>query len=300
MSKHILEQLAATALFAKVVELKSFSATAKHFGITKSSVSKQIAHLERLLDAKLLHRTTRALSLTEAGREFYERAAQTVELAEDARTTISQLAEMPRGTLRITTPVAYGKLCIAPLLPEFLARFPDIRIQISMVDRIVDLADEGFDVAIRLTRSLPDRVIAKKIAANRYVVCAAPSYLHKHPRPRVPQDLTRLNCLYYGVADSDKWTFENSKGRETIVVRGNLIVNHGEVLRDALLAGLGVALLPTFVVERELRMKRLVPVLPNWQPIGSFNTVYAVWLPNRHASPKTRVFVDYVTQKLNR
>lgn len=288
-------------MFVKVVELKGFSAAGHHLGLTKSSISKHIAQLERLLGAKLLNRTTRALSLTEAGREFYERAAQTVELAQEARATVSRLAQTPRGALRVTTSVTFGKICVAPLIPEFLARFPDIQIQLAMLDRVADLADEGYDLAIRLARTLPDGVVARKLLPIDYVICAAPAYLRKHSLPRVPSDLARLNCLYYGQNNfSDKWIFDGAKGRETVRVTTNLVVNQGEVIRDALLAGMGVGLLPTFIVERELRSKRLVALLPKWQPLSPLSAAYAVWLPNRHVPPKMRVFIDYLIEKWSR
>src|SRR5690242_8766614 len=149
MSGNFLEYLADLAVFAKVVETKGFSAAARHIGLTKSSVSKQVSRREQGLGVRLLHRTTRALSLTEAGRVLYEGAAQSVSLAEEAQAAVAQLSVAPRGTLRITTSVAFGKLCVAPLIPEFLATYPEVRIQLVLLDRIVDLAEEGFDLAIR-------------------------------------------------------------------------------------------------------------------------------------------------------
>lgn len=302
MGQELLDQLTGMAVFARVVELQGFSHAARQLGITKSAVSKKIASLERSLGVTLLHRTTRALSLTEAGRVYYQHATDTSRLAEQARNSVSRLSEAPQGTLRVTAAAPIGTLCLAPLFPKFFARYPGLRVQLSVTDRLVDLADEGFDVAIRLTRKLPEGVIARKLMPVEYVVCAAPSYLKRVSAPRTPKDLANHNCLYFGHGDGDnRWTFDGPRGRQTVKIGGNFVVNQSETLRDAVLAGMGIGLLSTLTVARELRAKRLRILLPEWKPQGMYGTaVHAIWLPHRYMPSKLRVFLDFLIEQLPR
>ena len=296
MSENLVDYLGAMAIFSKVVELKGFSAAARQIGLTKSAVSKQVSRLEHSLGVRLLHRTTRSLSLTESGRMLYERATLSLALAEEARAAVAQLSVAPRGTLRITASVAFGKLCVAPLVPTFLARYPDVRVHLSLLDRFVDLADEGFDLAIRLARTLPEGVVAKKLRPIHYVVCASPAYLKGQKRIREPAELVRHNCLYYGTGDfGDTWTFEGANGRQSVRVAGRFVVNSSEVIRESVLAGLGIGLLPTFAVQDDIAQARLTRVLAGWRPQGPFGSAaYAVWLPDKYLPPKVRAFIDFV------
>ncbi|MBS1191915.1 MAG: LysR family transcriptional regulator [Rhodocyclaceae bacterium] len=299
MDKELLEQLDAMALFALVVEQRGFSAAARRLGIAKSAVSKKIGRLERSLGVRLLNRTTRSMSLTEAGRAVYERAAQSIALAEEARSQVVNLSQEPRGQLRVTASVAFGKICLVPLLPEFLAAHPDIRVQLTLLDRLVDLAEEGFDLAIRLTRSPPEGVVAKPLMPIDYVVCSTPNYLAGR-RIETPRDLAGLNCLCYGYRDfGNEWIFLQAGRRETIRVEGNVAVNSSEAVRDLLLAGVGIGLVARYAVAEDLRRGRLVPLLTDWQPQGPFGQrAYALWLPQFHLPPKIRVFVDFLAARL--
>lgn len=299
MDIELLEQTADMALLAKVAELRGFSAAARQLGITKSAVSKRIDRLERSLGVRLLQRTTRSLSLTEAGRAVYDRAAAAVALVEAARSQVADLTEVPRGVLRVTVSVAFGRLCIAPLLADFMAAYPEVRLQLTLLDRVVDLAEEGFDVAIRLTRSLPGQVVAKALMPIDYVVCAAPACLAGH-QVAEPQDLAMFNCLYYGYRDfGSQWHFEKEGRRETVKVAGKIVVNSSDVVRDLLLAGVGVGLVARYAVAEELRQRRLLPLLADWKALGPFGqTAYAVWLPQSHLPPKIRVFVDFLAARL--
>lgn len=286
-------------VFARVVELRGFSAAARQLGMTKSAVSKQVSALERLLGVKLLNRSTRALSLTEAGQAVYERAAQAAGLMQEAASRVADLAQVPRGNLRVTASVAFGKLCIAPLLPEFLRRFPEVRIRLALLDRMVDLAEEGFDVAIRLTPAPPPSLVARRLMPVDYIVCASPPYLREHPVAE-PRDLAACNCLYYGYGEfGDTWIFERDGRRESVKIDGNVVVNNSEVVRDLMLAGLGVGLVARYAVADALQDRRLVPLLEEWTPIGPFGQhAYALWLPQPHLPPKTRAFVDYLRERL--
>jgi DNA-binding transcriptional LysR family regulator len=282
-----------------VAEARSFSGAARRLGVSKSAVSKQVAQLERSLKARLLHRTTRRLSLTEVGAAFYEHCARMLAEAEAAELAVSRLYAEPRGVLKVTSPAAFGHLHIAPAIPDFIGRHPDVAVQIVMNDRTVDLAEEGFDVAIRMTREQAPNVVARQIAPVRWAVCAAPGYLKQHDTPRAPLDLERHNCLFYSFLESSsEWRFTSKAGETAVRVTGNFTVNNSEALREAVLKGLGIALLPTFTVGADLREGRLQQLLGDYRAHGTFGTdVYAVYLPTRYLSPKVRAFVDFFIER---
>jgi DNA-binding transcriptional LysR family regulator len=190
-------------------------------------------------------------------------------------------------------------LCVAPVLPEFLAAYPEVRVQLALLDRMVDLAEEGFDVALRLTRTPPDAVVARPLMPIRYVVCAAPGFLRGREVTH-PHELAALNCLFYGYQSlAGDWSFQRGDERETVKVQGNVVVNSSEVVRDLMLAGVGAGLVARYAVEAELRDGRLVPLLPQWTPTGAFGpTAYALWLPQPHLPPKVRAFVDFLGRRL--
>jgi DNA-binding transcriptional LysR family regulator len=293
------DYLSTMAVFVKVVDAKGFTAAARHLGMTKSAVSKQVARLEHGLGVRLLHRTTRSLSLTDSGRVLYERATQSLALADEARAAVADLSAKPRGILRVTASVAFGKLCVAPLVPEFLARNPELRIQLILLDRFVDLAEEGIDLAIRLARVLPGGVVAKTLCSVDYALCASPTYLKTRKKIQQPADLAQHDCLYYGSAElGGTWTFERARKHQSVHVSGRFIVNSSEVIRDAVRSGLGIGLLPSFAVGEDLANERLIRVLPNWKPLGPFgDAAYAVWLPDRLLPPKVRAFVEFLDEK---
>lgn len=295
----LLAQIEDIAVFAMVVDHGSFSEAARRLGIAKSAVSRKVDRLERGLGVRLLNRSTRSLSMTEAGRAVHARAVQSLALLEEARNQVANLSEAPRGVLRVTTSVAFGRLCLAPLLPEFLAAYPDVKVQLTLLDRVTDLAEEGFDLAVRLTRSPPDFVVAKPLMQIDYVVCAAPDYLHGR-RVETPQDLAALNCIYYGYSDFDNaWVFQREGRREAVRVEGNVVANSSEVVRDLLLAGVGVGLVARYAVDEPLRQGQLRALLNDWEAIGPFGrTAFAIWLPQRHLPPKIRVFVDFLADRL--
>jgi DNA-binding transcriptional LysR family regulator len=218
--------------------------------------------------------------------------------AEAAELAVSRLYAEPRGVLRVTAPAAFGHLHIAPAIPDFLARHPDVSVQIVMNDRAVDLVEEGFDVAIRMTRDQATNTIARRLAPA-LGVCAAPGYLTRHELPRAPRDLERHNCLFYSFLESSsEWRFTSPAGETAVRVAGNFTVNNSEALREAVLKGLGIALLPTFTVGTDLRDGRLQQVLGEYRAHGTFGSdVYAVYLPTRYLSPKVRAFVDFFVER---
>ena len=294
-----LDHLSDLAVFVRVVDTRGFSAAARAMGLTKSAVSKRINRLEQQLRLRLLQRTTRAMSLTEAGRVLYERAAQGVALLDESARLAAGLVDAPRGTLRVTASVTFGKRCLAPLIPEFLARHPEIELQLTLLDRFVDLVEEGYDVALRLTRTPPEQVVAKALMPVRYRLCAAVDYL-KGQEIKTPADLAGYNCLHYGLREfGNEWRFERGDEAARVRVKSNVVVNNSEVVRDLLLAGMGIGLVWNYAVDREIAEGRLVPLLPEWSPVGPFGqTAYALWLPQSHLPPKIRVFVDFLAARL--
>jgi DNA-binding transcriptional LysR family regulator len=293
-----MKNLAGMAIFAHVVEERSFSAAARRLGLSKSMVSKEVTKLEHNLGARLLNRTTRKLSLTEIGAAFYESCARILQEAREAELLVGRLHAEPRGVLRLTAPVAFGTLHVAPALPQFLAQYPDVRIDLTIGDRQLDLADEGLDLAIRIARVLPENLVARRLAPINRVVCAAPAYFERHGTPRRPQDLSRHNCLVYTHANPDsQWRFRSEEGEAVVTVKGNLTLNDDEALWQATLGGLGIALLPTFIVGNDLQSGRLQAVLTEHVPTE--RNLHALYLPNRHLSAKVRVFIDFLVARFS-
>lgn len=299
MDKSLLEQIEDIAVFTMVVDQGSFSGAGRKLGLSKSAISKRVDRLENALGLRLLQRSTRSLSLTEAGSAIHERATQSLSLLEEAKNHASNLNATPQGLIKLTTSVAFGKLCVAPVLSEFLRLFPDIKVQLVLLDRTVDLVEEGFDLAIRLTRSPPELFVAKPLMPIEYVLCAAPAYLNGK-RLRTPSDLTNLNCLFYGQQEiSQEWSFQRGTRKETIKVSGNIVVNSSEVVRDLILQNVGIGLVARYAVAKELSNGSLCELLPAWKPTGFFaQTAFAVWKPQIHLPQKTRVFVDFLQARL--
>jgi len=288
--------LVGMGIFARVVEAKGFSAAARRLGISKSAVSKEVAKLEKSLGARLLNRTTRQLSLTEIGAAFYDHCARIVQEAEEAALLVDRLHATPRGVLKCTAPVAFATLHIASALPDFLARCPEVHVDMTVGDRFFDLAEEGYDVAIRIARDLPPNLVARKLAPINRVVCGTPAYFENYGVPVVPQDLTRHNCLVYTHSNPDsQWRFRSDAGDIAVPVRGNLKLNDDEVIWQAVRGGVGISILPTFTVGDDLKSGTLKAVLTPYVPAE--RNLYAVYLPNRHLSAKVRAFIDFLLER---
>ena len=284
--------LAAMEVFARVVEARSFSGAARRLGMSKSVVSKHITRIERTLGVRLLNRTTRRLSLTEVGAAFYERCAQIVVQAEEAELIATRSHSEPRGVLKVNVPVAFGVRHIAAALAEFSAPYPELRVDMTFNDRFVDLAEEGYDVAIHIAEDLDGGLISRRLAPIRRTVCATPEYWRRHGTPQTPEDLARHNCLVYTYLHvHDEWCFEGPKGEVRVPINGNLRVNNENALLRAALGGLGVGLLPTFIAGEDLQSGALQAVLSDYAVPAT--AVYAVYLPNRHLSAKVRAFIDF-------
>jgi DNA-binding transcriptional LysR family regulator len=293
-----MDKLTGMAVFARVVDAGSFTAAAIQLGMSKSAVSKAIAALEDRLGARLLNRTTRRLALTEVGRAFYQRCARIVAEAEEAELAVTHLQVAPRGTLRVNAPVSFGTLHLGPALADFLARYPELKVEIELTDRFVDLLEEGYDVAVRIASALPDSsLVARRITVNEAVVCASPTYWRRHGRPRAPQDLTRHACITYAYnPNPHEWAFLDPDGRPlTVRVDGPLHTNNGDAALHAALAGLAVVRLPRFICAPDLAAGRLEAVLDDALPPP--NGIYAIYPHSRHLSAKVRAFVDFLLER---
>ena len=277
--------------------MKSFSAAARRLNLSKSLVSKHITQLEKSIGSRLLNRTTRALSLTEAGSIFYEHCARIIEELEEAKLAVSRIQSEPRGILRVSAPVAFGRLHIAPALPTFLAAHAELKIDMVTTDRFVDLAEEGYDVVVRIAGDPPPNVVARKLAPVNRRICATPEYFARHGLPQTPQDLERHNCLTYTYFNpQDPWRLRGPDGDISVRASGDLRVNDDDALSEAVLGGLGIALLPTFIIGKALQTGRLRSVLSDYVPLERH--IYAIYLPNRHLSAKVRAFIDYFLERI--
>jgi DNA-binding transcriptional LysR family regulator len=294
-----MDPLDGIAAFARVVDSGSFSAAARRLKISKSAISARIQRLEQRLGIRLLNRTTRRLSLTEAGAAYYRHCARILAEAEAAEQAAGALQREPRGTLRISAPDSFGWMHVAPAVPAFLQRYPDVSIDITLSARHVNLVDEGLDLAIRIGVLEDSPLVVRKLALSRLVLCAAPGYLREHGAPRTPEDLSRHNCLCITTLPwGDEWRLNGKRGDVRIAVGGTFHSNSAEMLRAAALDGMGVAVLPIWAVTGELRSGRLRRVLLDWQPPVS--TIYAVYPGNRLMSMKVRAFVDHLARRFGR
>lgn len=285
------------AVFARVVEAGSFAEAARRLSTSRSAVSKAVAKLEVALGARLLNRTTRHLSLTEIGAAVAEHGGRIVEAAADAENLVASLSSEPRGVLRICASVAFGTLHVAPALAEFLPRYPQIKVELTITDRWVNLAEEGYDLLIQVTGQAPEHLVARKLAPVRRQLCATPEYFRQRGVPRTPMDLVSHNCLdYTRSGEQGRWRFTGQAGDIAVPVNGPLHVDDDEALSQAVLGGLGVGLLPTFIIGKELQSGRLQAVLSEYIPVERH--VYAMYLPTQHLPSKVRVFIDFLVQRI--
>jgi DNA-binding transcriptional LysR family regulator len=284
-------------IFCRSVEQGSFSAAARLLDLTPSAVSKQITRLEDRLGVRLLNRTTRRLRLTEEGQAFYERSKTILNDIEDIEQSIAATQQTPRGTLRISASVAFGRSQLVPLLPKFMQQNPHISIDLELTDRTVNLLEEGIDVSIRIGRLDDSSYIARKIADNRRLICAAPSYLARYGVPQTPDDLLNHNCIRSNDPGShlNDWEFETPEGTRVIHVSGNFAANLSDILYKAGLAGIGLVRLSTFLIGADIEAGRLVPVMPDY--VDDSRSIYAIYPHRRHLSPKVRAFIDFLVSE---
>lgn len=292
-----MESLGDIAVFVQVVESGSFTTAAERMGISRSVVSKYVSRLEDRLGARLLNRTTRRLSLTEVGRSFYAQSRNGLRQIEDAEAEVSRLQSAPRGTLRLNVPMSFGVLHIAPAIPEFVARYPELSVDMHLDDRQLDLVEEGFDMAIRIAELPDSSLVARRLAPCRHVVCGAPGYFRLRGQPRTPEELADHNAITFQYQSSaHEWHFISPEGRnKRVAVTGSVQMNNSLALREALLNEAGLTLTPTFVVGADIQAGRLQAVLTDHKALEL--SIYAIFPQHRHLSPKVRAFIDFIAER---
>lgn len=289
-----MDRFASMEAFVRVVDSGSFTRAAERLGVTRAAVSKHVRQLEEHLGVRLLNRTTRQVALTETGATFYERATSILDDMAEAELAASRLNEEPRGVLRVAAPMSFGTLHLADAIGDFMTRWPDVTVQLSLNDRFVDLIEEGFDVGVRIGKLSDSSLIARKIAPMPIVLCAAPDYLSNHGAPERPDDLRKHDCLHYGnLETSGSWKLEDASGTtRSVTIASRVCVNNGDVLRKVALAGQGIALLPSFLILDDVRAGTLAHVLPAYTAPEA--SLYAIYPPNRYLAAKVRVFIDHL------
>jgi DNA-binding transcriptional LysR family regulator len=288
------DRLNGMRVFARVVEEKSFSAAADKLRMSRSLVSRHVSALERSLSAKLLNRSTRKLSLTEAGVILYEHCARIVQEAELAEERVTRTQAEPTGLVKVTAVPAFAVRHVLPALTEFYQKYPKIRVKLFCSNRTLDLGDEGFDLGIRVSSSPAPHLVARKLAVNRSVLCASPAYLDRHGMPRRIEDLRNHDCvLFPPLAPKGMWTLRRGKRKFSVNVAGAFETDEMDVVRAAIMAGLGIGILPAYIVGDALREGRLVPLLRQFQVLPE-SAIYLVYLPNRSLPSRVRALIDFL------
>lgn len=293
-----MDTLTSMKVFAAVVETGSFAAASDRLDMSRAMTSKYVAHLEEHLGTRLLQRTTRKLTLTESGATYYERCVQILADISEAEEGALHLTEAPRGTLRLTVPVSFGILHMGPVISGYMKQYPDVKVDILVTDRRVDLLEEGLDMAIRIGSLSESGLVARKFASDRVVICGSPEYLRQHGTPKTPAELAQHNCLTYSyAATGDEWKMEGPDGHHTVKVSGSLRATNGDLVKLAALGGVGLMRQPMFISGEDLRGGRLVEVLPEYR--SSEIGLYAVYPSRKHLSAKVRTFVDFIASAFN-
>jgi DNA-binding transcriptional LysR family regulator len=299
-----MDYLAAMSAFVRAVELGSFSKAATEGGLKVSTISRYVSGLEADLGAALLNRSTRRLNLTEAGRLFYERASQILAEVDDARSATRSLNARPQGLLRINIPSAFGRRHVMPHMKDFLGEYPDIRLDATLTDATVDLIETATDVAIRIGALVDSTLIARKLAPLHRILVCSREYLDRAPPLNEPADLVRHECLALAWQPTGSWYFRAAGDPAgpvaEIAANGHLRTNDAEALRDAVLAGLGISLLPTWLVNADVHAKKLVQVLGDreWRiSQGPQRAIWGVYPPKKVVSPKVRAFLSFVEKR---
>lgn len=292
-----MDRFLAINAFVRVVEAGSFARAAERMDVSVSAVSRQVAELENHLDARLLNRTTRRLSLTESGRAFHERAVQLLADLEEAEQSANAGTLAPRGTLRLTSSNTFGARHLAPAIAEFVSRYPAMRFDIELSDRATDLVEEGFDVAVRIGSIGSQNLVGRKVGVTSLICCAAPSYLARHGEPRTPEDLAQHQCLSYEYSPQrNLWPFRDRQGRERDVrIAGPVHANSGRFLEALAAEGVGICYEPDFIVGPEVKAGRLKVLLRTFAPPPS--SIYVAYPSRRHLSAKVRVFADFLATR---
>jgi DNA-binding transcriptional LysR family regulator len=295
-----LDRFIEMAVLTKVVDAASFAAAARHFRISPAMVSRHVQALEARLGVRLLNRTTRRVSVTEAGQEYYERSVRILAEVEDAENVASKLQIAPRGLLRATASVSFGMRYIAPAIADYLMKYPDVSVELSLDDHYVDLLDQRFDLAVRVGNLAESSLIARKLGSVETVLCASPAYIAANGSPRAPRDLHQHNCLVYTYSTRQNvWRFfDEQRKEEAIHISGRFLANNADALLVLALKGAGVILAPDYIVENDLLAGNLVRLLPGYRTQQT--PIHAIYAHRRAIPPKIRAFVDFLAQRFGR
>ena len=289
-------------VFSKVIQLKSFSAAAESLGMSSSVISKHISRLEQGLGVRLLNRTTRRLSLTDAGQAILGQCIIMSRAVEETVILASEFATEPRGMLRISAPSTFGSIHLAPALPELLQRYPGLSIDLVLSDKLVDMVEQRFDVALTSDIIPGANLVVRKLAPISWIVCATDGYLQRHGTPQNLRDLEQHNCVFFSseVTPGNEWRFRRDGVEHAILVRGNFRVNNSFAVREAVAAGIGIGLLPTFVLDPANKSQKLIPLLIKYEPTGLFHTnLLAHYVAGKFVPAKVRVCIDFLVDRFN-
>jgi DNA-binding transcriptional LysR family regulator len=283
-------------VFARVARERSFTKAANALGMPKSTVSERVARLEAKLGVRLLERTTRSLRLTASGTAYFARIARIVQELEDAEVAVSAAHKMPRGLLRVASPLLFAQVFLADVVSEYLTRFPEVQVELVVADRAFDLLEEGFDVAVHVIGGMDAQIVARKLGIGGRVCVASPGYVAARGTPKEPDELTGHDCLVSGSTRGVTWGFERDGASHAVAVLARYAVSSVELAHRAALAGHGITVLPSFLCDKDLAAGRLVRVLTDWSP-GEVQ-VHFVYPSHRHLSARVRAFVDLVVERL--
>lgn len=284
--------------FSAVVDAGSFIKAAETLGLSKAAVSRYVGELEARLGVRLLHRTTRRLSLTEEGEVFYARCRELLSGVEEAEAELSTRSGAARGLLRVNAPVTFGIIHLAPLWSAFRARYPQVRLDVTLSDRVVDLIEEGYDVAIRIAALPASTLISKRLAGTRMALCASPAYLAAHGTPQQPADLAQHTVIAYSYwSTGDEWQFDGPDGRVSVHVNPYMHTNSGDTCRAMALAHQGIVLQPTFLVGEDLAAGTLVELMPAFRSVTL--DIYAVYPTRKYVAPKVRALIEFLAQRFS-
>ena len=299
-----MDQLAAMRAFALVAETGSFSEASRQLGVAVSSVTRQVNALETMLHTQLTNRSTRSITLTPQGRRYYDKVVQILQDVEAANLSVAERDPVPRGLLRVSLPVAFGRLYIAPLISDFLVQYPEMQLNLTLSDGLASLVEEKLDVVIRfgnLERSGATWIV-RKLASYTRKVCGSPAYFQQYGKPQHPEDLVHHNCLCFSYSTGyEIWRFKRDKEVCEVKVNGSLVANNSEVLRQICLEGVGLILMPTWLIGEDIRAGLLEAVLNDFQfyPHMDMDTgIYALYMPNRRDSLRVQTLIDFLTQRL--
>ena len=293
-----MNRFTALRVFRAVVKCGSFAAAARDLGLSNAAVSKNISELEAHLETRLLNRTTRSMSLTEAGAIYYERVGRVLDDLDEADTALGPMQQVPKGLLRVSAPMTLTLTSLSPVMPKFLNRYPGLTVSLQMDDRRVNIIEEGFDIAIRGSDNLEDSsLIARKLMALPHVVCGAPSYFDRVGAPNSPDDLKDHNCIQFTLSGhASEWEFRQGDHLVRVPIDGQYKVTSSLAVRDALHAGFGLSLIPRLYVREEIGQGRLRTVLNDWSMVET--SIYAVYPSRRYVVAKVRAFLDFLVEEL--